>query len=253
MDEIEVVNGDITLRVEVAGDGPVLLCVHGWPVLSYSWRHQQRHFAERGYRVAALDVRGYGGSSAPREIERYTLRELASDVAAVASALGDEPVVLVGHDWGAPIVYHTAIRHPEVVRGVVGLSVPHTPPRPISLLDVLDAVFEDRFFYILHFQEPGEVEAEFSADLPRALKTVYHGASADGAGLVTMRDLPRGAPMIENMAPPPEGPLSFMSDEDLGAYDRAFERSVLHGGFNRYRALAFEPEDSILHAWAGTG
>ena len=105
-------------------------------------------------------------------------------------------------------------------------------------------MFEDRFFYILHFQEPGEVEAEFSADLPRALKTVYHGASADGAGLVTMRDLPRGAPMIENMAPPPEGPLSFMSDEDLDAYVRAFERSGLHGGFNRYRALAFEPEDT---------
>ena len=74
-----------------------------------------------------MDVRGYGGSSAPPEIERYTLAELAGDVAAVAAALDDGPIVLVGHDWGAPIVWNTAIRHPDRVRAVAGLSVPYTP------------------------------------------------------------------------------------------------------------------------------
>ena len=68
------------------------------------------------------------GSSAPPEIERYTLAELAGDVAAVAAALDDGPIVLVGHDWGAPIVWNTAIRHPDRVRAVAGLSVPYTPP-----------------------------------------------------------------------------------------------------------------------------
>src|SRR5262245_57239013 len=81
MDELRVENGDITLRVEVAGDGPAVLCVHGWPELAHSWRHQVAHLASRGYRAAALDVRGYGGSSTPPEIERYRLKELASDVA----------------------------------------------------------------------------------------------------------------------------------------------------------------------------
>ena len=85
MDELLVDNGDITLRVEVTGDGPTILCVHGWPELAHSWRHQVAHFSERGYQVAAIDVRGYGGSSAPPEVERYTLQELAGDVAAVAA------------------------------------------------------------------------------------------------------------------------------------------------------------------------
>src|SRR5690349_7179098 len=108
MDELRVENGDITLRAEVTGDGPGVVCVHGWPELARSWRHQVAHLADRGFRVAALDVRGYGGSSAPAEIERYRLKELAGDVAAVAAALSDEPVVLLGHDWGAPIVWNTA-------------------------------------------------------------------------------------------------------------------------------------------------
>ena len=84
MDEVLVHHDDITLRVEVTGDGPVVLCVSGWPELAQSWRHQVAHLSARGYRVAALDVRGYGGSSSPPEVERYTLRELAGDVAAVA-------------------------------------------------------------------------------------------------------------------------------------------------------------------------
>src|SRR5690606_6479650 len=70
MDERVVTNGDIELRVEVTGSEPTILCVHGWPELSHSWRHQVAHFTERGYMVAAMDVRGYGGSSAPSEIER---------------------------------------------------------------------------------------------------------------------------------------------------------------------------------------
>ena len=76
-----VQNGDITLRVEVTGEGPTILCVHGWPELAYSWRHQVDHFASRGHQVAAMDVRGYGGSSVPVDVERYTLRELAGDAA----------------------------------------------------------------------------------------------------------------------------------------------------------------------------
>ena len=244
MEEISVVNGDITLRVEVVGEGPVILCVHGWPELSYSWRHQLRYFGEHGYRIAAMDVRGYGGSSAPPEVERYTLKELASDVAAVATALSGDPVVLFGHDWGAPIAYHAAIRHPDVVRAVGGLSVPYSPPMPVSLLDIFDQLYPGKFFYMLHFQEPGVVEAEFGADLPRSLKTVYHAISGEGDPGALAGDTPRGAPMIANMPAPPDRPLSFLGDHDLAVYVAAFERSGLTGGFNRYRALALEPAAS---------
>ena len=113
MDELLVDNGDITLRVEVTGTGPAIVCVHGWPESPHSWRHQVAHFSERGYRVAAMDVRGYGGSSAPPEIERYTLKELASDVAAVAAAVDDEPVVLGRADLDALHRFKPLHRHDD--------------------------------------------------------------------------------------------------------------------------------------------
>ena len=244
MDERLIANGDAHLRVEVTGQGPTILCVHGWPELPHSWRHQVAHFAARGYRVAAMDVRGYGGSSRPSEIERYTLAELAGDVAAVAAALDDEPVVLLGHDWGAPIAWHTAIRHPDRVRGVVGMSVVHTPPMPLSLIDLFDQLYPDRFFYILSFQEPGVAEAQFAIDIRAALKQVYFGLSGDAPLNSLLADAARGAGVLEVLPDPPDGPLTFMSDGDLDVYAATFERTGMTGGFNRYRALAFEVDSS---------
>ena len=240
MDELLVGNGDITLRVEVTGAGPTILCMHGWPEAPHSWRHQVAHFSDRGYRVAAMDVRGYGGSSAPPEIERYTLKELAGDVAAVAEALDDEPVILFGHDWGAPIVWQAAIRHPDRVRAVAGMSVPHTPAMPVSLLDLFDQLYPDRFFYMLSFQEPGRIESEFAADTRAALKKVYYGSSGDAPANAMLGEAPRDAPFLSVLPDPPAGPLSFMTDDDLDRYAATFERVGMTGAFNRYRALRFD-------------
>jgi pimeloyl-ACP methyl ester carboxylesterase len=239
-DELLVANGDVTLRVTVAGTGPVVLCVPGWPELASSWRHQVGHLSRRGYRVAAMDVRGYGGSSAPPEVARYTLRELTGDVAAVAAALDDDPIVLIGHDWGAPIAWQTAIRHPDRVRAVAGLSVPHTPPMPISLLDVFDQLYADRFFYMLRFQEPGAVEAEFATDMRAALKRVYFALSGDAPVNSLLPDAPRDAAFLPLLPEPPAGPLGFLDDDDLDASAATFERTGLTGAFNRYRALPLD-------------
>lgn len=244
MDEMFVANGGITLRVEVTGQGPVILCVSGWPELAHSWRHQVEYFAARGYRVAAMDVRGYGGSSVPVEVERYTLRELSSDVAAVAAALSDDPIVLFGHDWGAPIVWNTAIRYPDRVRAVAGLSVPHTPAMPFSLLDLFDQMYADQFFYMLAFQPPGVIEAQFAADLRSALKRVYYAVSGDAPYSGFYGRGPREATFLSQLPEPPAGPLSFMSDADLALSVAAFERTGMVGAFNRYRAVALDPESS---------
>jgi pimeloyl-ACP methyl ester carboxylesterase len=243
-DELLVDNGDITLRVEVTGDGPAVLCVPGWPELASSWSHQVSHLAHRGYRVAALDVRGYGGSSVPREVERYTLRELSGDVAAVASALGDGPFVLVGHDWGAPIAWTTAIRHPDRVCAVAGLSVPYTPPMATSVIDLFDQLYAGRFFYMLYFQEPGVAEAAFEADLRAALKRVYFALSGEAPVNSLLIDAPRDAALLSLLPEPPDGPLSFLADADLDRVVSTFERTGLTGAFNRYRALALDADTS---------
>lgn len=248
-----VENGDVTLRVEVTGSGPPVLCVPGWPELASSFDHQVAHLAGRGYRVAALDVRGYGGSSAPPEVERYTLRELSGDVAAVATALDDGPVVLVGHDWGAPIAWTTAIRHPQSVRAVAGLSVPHTPPMDLSILDLFDQLYPGKFFYMLYFQEPGVAEAAFGADLRAALKRVYFSTSGAAPVNSLIADGPRGAALLTLLPDPPPGPLPFLSDAQLDRMAATFERTGMTGGFNRYRALPLDVEASsdILGATVG--
>lgn len=243
-DELYVDNGDITLRVEVTGEGPVVLCVPGWPELASSWRHQVAHLADRGYRLATLDVRGYGGSSVPREVERYTLGELAGDVAAVADALDDGPIVLVGHDWGAPIAWTTAIRHPDRVRAVAGLSVPYTPPLSFSLIELFDQLYVDRFFYMLYFQEPGVAEAAFETDLRSALKRVYFALSGDAPVNCWLPDGPRDAALLSLLPEPPAGPLSFLSDADLDQLVTNLECTGLTGAFNRYRALTLDVDTS---------
>ena len=112
------------------------------------------HFAERGFTVAAMDVRGYGGSSKPAEIERYGLMELAGDAAAVIDALGDGSAIVVGHDWGAPIAWQTARLHADRVTAVAGLSVPYLPVGPMSSMELWDALYADTFFYMKYFQTP---------------------------------------------------------------------------------------------------
>lgn len=242
MEFVEVENGEVKVRVAVQGEGPVILCVHGWPELWYSWRHQIEHFANAGYRVAAMDVRGYGGSSKPRDVASYTMRELTSDVAAVARALGPDPVVLFGHDWGAPIVWNTALIHPDLVRAVAGLSVPYMPMGDSLGLDMFDQLYAGRFFYQLYFQAPGVVEAEVEADLSTALRKIYFTLSGEAPLDAWLAEKPRDAALLDGMTDPDPFP-AWLSDADLAVYVEAFEANGFTGPINRYRAQRIDFEE----------
>jgi pimeloyl-ACP methyl ester carboxylesterase len=230
-----VENGPITLNVAVAGQGPLILCVHGWPELAYSWRHQLEHFAARGYRVAALDVRGYGGSSKPREIADYTMRELTSDVATVIDRLGRGSAIVFGHDWGAPISWTTALLHPAKVSAVALLSVPYIPLGAMSFIDMMQTLYKDRFFYQLYFQDEGVAEAEMEADLRSSLRKIYFAWSGSApAGLWEARK-PPGAGLLDGLIDPDSFP-TWMSERDLDIFVEAFRSGGLRGPLNRYRA-----------------
>ncbi len=235
MPNVIVTNGDVSLNVVVAGEGPLILCVHGWPELSYSWRHQQAYFAARGYKVAAMDVRGYGGSSKPRAIVAYTMRNLASDVAAVIDALGNGNAILFGHDWGAPIVWNSALMYPDKVAAVAGLSVPHMPIGQVSFIEAARHMYAGRFFYQLYFQAEGVVEAEFGADLRTALRKTYFSISGDAPADLMLKDKAADAPFLEGLIDPAQFP-AWMSEADMQVYIDAFSCGGMHGMFNRYRA-----------------
>ncbi len=135
------------------GEGPLVLLCHGWPELSYSWRHQIPAIAAAGFHVVAPDMRGFGRTSAPADINAYSIFDTVGDMVALVAALGEKQAVIIGHDWGAPVAWHAALFRPDVFTAVAGLSVP--PPfrgrgRP------LDSLRESGItnFYWQYFQTP---------------------------------------------------------------------------------------------------
>ena len=238
----EFTNGPISINLAEKGEGPVILCVHGWPELWYSWRHQIAKFSEVGFRVCAMDVRGYGGSSKPLDVASYSLKNLASDVAAVATQLSDEPVVLFGHDWGAPIVWHTALLHPDRVRAVAGLSVPYMPGTGTSFLDLAEQIYQGRFFYQKYFQEEGIAEQELEADPELSLRKIYYSLSGDAPLDDWLKEKAETKLLLDDLDSPDPFP-AWLSDSDLQIYSQAFERGGFRGPLNRYRAQRIDIEE----------
>lgn len=232
----------IDLRVAVEGEGPLVILVHGWPELWYSWRHQIGPIAAAGYRVVAPDVRGYGGSDKPHAVEAYDMRTMTADVVGLIDAFGEQEAVLVGHDWGAPICWHTALLHPERVRAVAGLSVPYMPRGPVSPIQLYETLYAGRFFYQLYFQEEGPAEAELEADVRTAMRKIYFSASGDASGDPIHRNKPRSAGFLDGMVDPDPLP-AWLSEEDLTYYADAFERGGFRGPLNRYRCQQRDWED----------
>ncbi len=232
------------IAVHVTGEGPVILCVHGWPEHSWSWRHQVKFFADRGYQVAAMDVRGYGDSCKPTAIADYTLRNLAGDVACVARSLSDDPVILFGHDWGAPIVYTTTLLHPDWVRAVAGLSVPYLPAGEVSLLDMSRQVYADRFFYMTYFQAPDVAEAELGADVGSSLRKIYFSLSGNAPLNDWLKQKAPTSGLLDGMVDPSPFP-DWLSDADLEVYVDSFETGGFQGPINRYRAMDLDHDDLV--------
>lgn len=105
-------------------DGPLLVFVHGWPGLASTWRHQLEHFAARGYRVAAPDMRGYGDSTVHDDPAAYRQEFVVADMLALLDHLGHRRAVWIGHDWGSPTVWNIAAHFPERCVAVATLAVP---------------------------------------------------------------------------------------------------------------------------------
>jgi pimeloyl-ACP methyl ester carboxylesterase len=248
--QIVPVNG-IRLHVVEEGEGPLVLLVHGFPESWYSWRHQLPALAAAGYRAVAIDVRGYGRSSKPAAIEAYRMLQHVADNVLLVEALGERQAVIVGHDWGAPIAWNSALLRPDVFRAVAGLSVPYSPNGETRPSDAFRRMGGDEEFYIEYFQQPGRAEAELEQDVRRWLLGFYFTISGDGlqfTGSGTVATIPRGAQMRDRFTYPDEMP-AWLTEEDLDVYAGEFERTGFTGGLNRYRNVDRDWED--LSAFRG--
>jgi pimeloyl-ACP methyl ester carboxylesterase len=226
----------INIHIAEAGSGPLVLMVHGFPESWYSWRHQIPALAEAGYHAVAVDVRGYGRSDAPEPIEAYSMKNMTADMAGVVDALGGKPAVIVGHDWGAPIAWNSAILYPDHYHAVVGMSVPYFPRSPLPPTQLFKQMFQDNFFYILYFQKPGVAEAELEADVRKSMRLFLYAASGDApreaVGWVKTKD----AKFLEGM-PEPEKLPAWLTEADIDYFTGEFERAGFRGGLNRYRNM----------------
>lgn len=223
----------IQLNIAEAGKGPLVLLLHGFPESWYSWRHQFAPIAAAGYHVVAPDMRGYGKSDKPHEITAYTQVEVVKDIIGLIPALGYETAIVIGHDWGAPTAWSTALNHPDKVRAVGGLSVPFMPRSPVQPMPMMREMFKGQFFYQLYFFEPGVAEAEFEKDIRLCLKKflVLGGGETD---LTSLPEKSEHDDMFSNL-PEPEALPKWLSENDLDFFASEFERSGMRGPLNYYR------------------
>jgi pimeloyl-ACP methyl ester carboxylesterase len=232
----DVRTNGIKLHIAEAGSGPLVVMVHGWPESWYSWRHQLRALADAGYHAVAPDVRGYGGSDKPHEIEAYAMSTIVADIAGLVEALGEQSAVVVGHDWGAPIAYHCALLRPDRFRAVVGMSVPYTGRPAAPPLETFAKIFADSFFYIDYFQQVGVAEKELEADPKRSLRLILYGASGDAPPAPGFAGKPKNSGLLDGMNDPATLP-SWLTEQDIDFYANEFARSGFRGPINRYRNM----------------
>ncbi|GAG91348.1 unnamed protein product, partial [marine sediment metagenome] len=116
--------------------------------------------------------------------------------------LGHGQCILFGHDWGAPIVYTTALLYPEKVTAIAGLSVPYHPRSEVRILELWERLFPDRFFYQTYFQAEGVAEAELEADVPASLRKVYYSISGDLDSPLFLQKKPKDAGLLDGLIDP---------------------------------------------------
>ncbi len=151
------------LGSEHGDDAPLVVMIHGFPDFWFTWRDQMAALADAGFRVAAMDTRGYNLSDQPEGVEAYAMPLLVGDVAAVIADQGEARAVVVGHDWGGMIAWSTAMYRPDVVDRLIVLNLPH--PKGLSRELATNPEQQANSQYARNFQQPGSHRALSAAGL----------------------------------------------------------------------------------------
>ena len=215
------------------GQGPLVVLCHGWPELSYSWRHQIPALAAAGFHVVAPDMRGFGRTTAPADAGVYTIMDNVGDIVALVAALGEKQAIVVGHDWGAPVAWHAAMFRPDIFTKVAGLSVPpfvRGRSRPLEALQANGIAN----FYWQYFQPHGVAEAEFERDVAFTMRTILvgRGLSDPSAHLFIAQDKGFLGDGHRNRPLP-----QWLTEADLAFFTNIYTQSGFRGGLNWYRNL----------------
>ena len=228
----------IRLHVAEQGEGPLVILCHGFPECWYSWRHQLPALAKAGFRAVAPDLRGYGQSDRPEEVEKYTILDDIGDIVGLVDALGAQQAVIAGHDVGATIAWQAALLRPDRFRAVIALSVPFrsrafggsVPPTTLMPRN------ENAVFYQLFLQTP-EAEAALGRDMHRTFRSQFYSLSGDrppsaGGGFAAGM-VPRKGALLADPASLP----AWVTESDIDVYVAAFTRSGFRGPLAWWRNI----------------
>lgn len=213
------------------GSGPAVCLCHGFPESWFSWRYQIPALAQAGFRVLAIDMKGYGDSSSPPEIEEYAMEVLCKEMVSFLDKLGIPQAVFIGHDWAGVLVWSMALFYPERVRAVASLNTPFMPPNPeVPPMEVIKSI--PVFNYQLYFQEPGVAEAELEKNMSRTFKSFFR--ASDELGSLSVHKATELGGILVNA---PENPsLSrITTEEEIEFYVQQFKKSGFRGPLNWYR------------------
>ena len=239
-------SNSIKLHIAEAGKGPLVLLCHGFPESWYSWRHQIKTLSEAGYHVVAPDMRGYGQTDRPKDIDQYSLFHIVGDMVGLASAISDKPAVVIGHDWGAPVAWHCALFRPDRFHAVAGLSVPFRPRGPVAPTTVMPQT-DSEVFYQLYFQTEGVAEKEFEQDVRKTILFMLAGrAGKDDPPMSTM--VPRNGGWHSSRRLPTSLP-NWITEADIDFYAAEFGRTGFRGGLNWYRNV--DRNWGLMAPWSG--
>ncbi|XP_071702399.1 epoxide hydrolase 1-like [Rutidosis leptorrhynchoides] len=238
----------INIHIAELGNGPTIILIHGFPELWYTWRHQIVYLASHGYRAIAPDLRGFGDTTGapPNDATKFTTLHVVGDLVALIDAVkgpSEDKVFIVAHDWGAVMAWALCLYRPDKVKALVNLSVPFSPRNPkYKPVDALRALYGDDY-YIVRFQEPGEIEGEFEVWGTERVLSDFYNFRTPGPLF-----LPKGV----GFGTSPNDPINlpwWFTKEDLEYCSSKFKKTGFTGGLNYYRALNINWE--LTAAWTG--
>ncbi|MFI6166945.1 alpha/beta fold hydrolase [Nocardia sp. NPDC051052] len=232
-----VTTNGVRMHVAEQGEGyPVIFC-HGFPHTWFIWHNQLASVAAAGYRAIAPDLRGYGQTDVPPDVESYTNQAVIGDLLALLDDIGAEQAVFVGLDFGAALVWELALRAPERVRGVIVLNNPFAPRPPRAPSQLWAKAAARHFLHLHYFQTPGVADAELAARPREFLQRVYYSLSADYHYLDTWQFPAEGTGYLDVLPEAPALPWRWLSESEFDTLAQDFERTGFTGGLNWYRAL----------------
>lgn len=208
---------------------PIVLC-HGFPEHAFSWRYQIPVLSEAGYHVIVPNQRGYGNSYNSMEVSKFDIQHLTDDLVALLDYYNYKDAVFVGHDWGANVIWHLALLHPDRVNKVINLALPYQDRGDKPWLEIMEQYLGDDFYFVHFNKQPGVADEVMYNNVENFFRNLFR------------KNVPLAQPepgmLLINLAKSTQfvgEPI--MSEAELNRFIKAFESSGFTGAINWYRNL----------------